>query len=384
MFFWTVFDIILTYITPLILTEHGLSYTATGIIIGTSSIAGAAFDLLFCKIFTNANFRRIYMVMFALCALYPLILWQSKTIWLYVLAMIIWGIYYDLRNLGCFDFVGRNIPKEEHAASFGILQVFESLGVIVAPLITGLVIVEVIDGTPFILSWVFLGIAFVFFIMILMRKTTLTSMAIEDRHDERTTVKHSLIWANIIKNLYPILFLTFFLNLSDAFFWTIGPIFAESFDMHHLNGIFLTAYMLPLLLIGWFVGSITKKFGTRRTAFISLALGCLVLTSMSFVHNPYMLTGIVFIAGCFLALAWPAVNGAYADYISEYESISEDLEGIEDFSENIGYILGPISAGILADTLSIPYAFAVMGLVGCVSALLMLRMSLKKPKVSLA
>src|SRR6185503_11873762 len=105
---------------------------------------------------------------FAVCMLYPLILWQAKGVWMFLLAMAMWGIYFDLENFGNFDFVGRKADTEVHASHFGMLLSFKSVGYLLAPLIAGLLIgATTVGSRPFIFSWIVLGIAGVFFSFLL-------------------------------------------------------------------------------------------------------------------------------------------------------------------------------------------------------------------------
>ena len=88
-FFWTLFDTTVTYVTPLLIEKYGFSTSAIGLIITSSSIIGALFDFLICKLFTNINFRRVFLVMFLLCSIYPLILWQANGLLLFLIAMAV-------------------------------------------------------------------------------------------------------------------------------------------------------------------------------------------------------------------------------------------------------------------------------------------------------
>src|SRR5260221_13134119 len=75
LFFWTLFDGTVSYVTPLKISQAGFSDTTLGLIIGFSSVAGGVFDFLISKFLTNTHFRRLDLLMFALCFAYPLILW---------------------------------------------------------------------------------------------------------------------------------------------------------------------------------------------------------------------------------------------------------------------------------------------------------------------
>ncbi len=379
---WAVFDGIMAYIAPVVMTEH-MSVSAMGIVLGTSSIAGAVFDFLISKYFPSTNFRRVFLIMFAVALLYPLILWQATAIWMFLIAMALWGFYYDLHNFGNFDFVSREVTPEEHSSSFGVISVFQSLGYMLAPILTGLVLGEIVDWEPFALSWIFLlmGLGFFFILLRLTRTKKKKKEPIEPRVNFLREIR---LWEGIGRKIFPILLLTMLLNIVDAFFWTIGPLFAENFDAFgDFEGVILTAYTLPSLLIGWFVGSMTSKLGKKRASFLSFAVGSGILTLLAIVENPFLIVGTIFLASAAIAMAWPAVNGVYADYISEAPRVEKEIEGVQDFFTNIGYVIGPMVAGFLAEAFGSSNSFAIIGAVGVIAGLLLLvftpnNISLKK------
>jgi len=384
LFFWAIFDGILGYLVPLVITQAGYSDTVMGIIFGSSSVVGAVFDFILSKYLTNTHFRRIYFGLFAVCMLYPLILWQAKGVWMFLLAMAMWGIYFDLENFGNFDFVGRKADTEVHASHFGMLLSFKSVGYLLAPLIAGLLIgATTVGSRPFIFSWIVLGIAGVFFSFLLFMGRKKDKSDVEPRTIKPVNlIRELFLWKTIGKILLPVLSLTIFLNVIDAFFWTIGPLTAESFaSFHPWNGLFLVAYEIPPMLTGLLVGSIANKFGKKRTAFASLVIGSLLLIYMTLFSNFLVITFMVFVASCFLATSWPSINGAYADYISETMKYEKEIEGVEDFATNFGYIIGPIIAGFLADRFGNIPSFAFLGLAGVIVGLVLLKITPKQIKV---
>lgn len=369
-FFWTLFDNILTYVTPLLMEEHGFSVGIIGLIIGTSSISGAFFDFLICKIFKSSDFRRIFLVMFALCLFYPLILSHANSVWLFLFAMSVWGIYYDLNGFGIFNFVGRYTKKEDHATSFGIVQIFRSMGGVLAPLLAGLVIAVAIDWRIFAMSWLFLGIGFAFFVILLflMRKYHVVNSGHQHVQRRKNLLVEVRLWKKLSKAMTPVLCVTFFLALVDAFFWTLAPLYVESMDFGKFSGLFLTAYILPALFVGWLVGNLTRRFGKKRIALLGMLIGSTILVTFVHVSDPVIAIVTVFVSSCFISVALPAINAAYADYISEAPQVDSEIEGIEDFSFNSGYVVGPILAGVLAEVLNISAAFSILGLIGIVLA----------------
>ncbi len=378
--FWALFDGTASFITPLVITQNGFSKTLMGIIIGSSSVAGALFDFFLSKYLVNTHFRRVYFALLAICSIYPLVLWQAKTVWVYLVAMALWGLYYDFSNFGTFDFVSRKTQKSEHSASFGVLLVFRSLGYMLAPLIVGFVISTTVDSKPFLLMWVYLLLAITCYIVLLYAQKRHRAHFI----DEKTIKPKSMLfefslWKHLGRQMLPILMLTTLLNIFDAFFWTLGPLVSESYQsIHPFNGLFMTAYSFPPLVIGWFVGRITGKIGKKRTSFIAFFIGSLFLVSFAFLQNPILIIAIIFLSSCISSLAWPSLNGEYADYVIRVPKVQREIQSIEDFFTNAGYIVGPVIAGILADRVGNMHAFAYLGFFSAIISLLLFKMTPKK------
>ncbi|MCX6797795.1 MAG: MFS transporter [Candidatus Falkowbacteria bacterium] len=280
--FWAIYEGIVSYVAPILITNNGISETLMGIIIGSSSIAGALFDFIACRLFKNTYYKRMFLIMFSLCLIYPFILWQANSFVVYIIAMSIWGVYFDLKNIGNFDFVGRHTSKSEHSASFGLIQVFQSIGFLIAPILVGFLIAEEFNYKPLILAGIFLAIAIIFYIFLFFSSNKkINAKLAKPTKIKKTTWSELIIWGKIEKILFPVLFLTLILNFIDAFFWTVGPLFAESLTgVQKFAGFFMTAYSLPALLVGWSVGYFTIRHGKKRTAFFSLLY--LIFLSLQF------------------------------------------------------------------------------------------------------
>lgn len=373
--FWTMFDNVMTYLAPLVLTQRGLSNTMMGIVYSSSSVAGGLFDFVMSKFVKRASYRRILLVMFGLCFLYPLILWNAKVLWMFLFAMAWWGVYFDLFSFSAFDFVGRFQNKEHHATSFGIIHVFRSLGGIIAPLIVGLIVIDRVNFQPFLLAWTFLIVGTIFLIALLFQSLRPVSVRRETELRTRRPIHELRLWRTVGRALLPVLSLSFFLFFIEAFFWTLAPLYAKQLQLHGFGGLLLTVYALPALLMGWFVGQLTQRWGKKRTAFVALLIGSAIIATFAAVHSPYVIIALTFAAACFLSVSLPSINGAYADYIAETPDAEREIAALQDFVVNLGYIAGPLLAGILADAINIPGAFTTIGLTGVIVALILLKVT---------
>jgi MFS family permease len=189
-------------------------------------------------------------------------------------------------------------------------------------------------------------------------------------------IREFKLWRKLSHTLRPVLIVTLFLNIYAAFFWTVGPLLASTLTtLGAFDGVFMAAHLLPALIGGWFIGSITTRFGQKRTAIVAIGCGSLVLTGILFTTTDLLLIAVTLTSSFFVSLALPAINGAFADYIAEARAISTEIETVEDSFTNMGYIIGPITAGILSDIFGYKAAFAVLGVLGVIIALVLWRIT---------
>ena len=377
-FFWSIFDGILTYILPLLISEHGFSKSDMGMILGSSSFAGAVFDIVVSKYLKTPHYRKLYASVFILSFSFLGILYFASTVWIFLLAMAVWGIYWDLFHFANFDFISRTTPEKEHSSSFGIQGIFHSLGILIAPIIAGLLIETTIDSKPFIVSGWMLFLSIIVYIGLWIQSKKSEEIAAKPVQ-RSTDWKHEYkIWLMITKQLAPVLVLTFLIYITDAFFWTIGPLIAEHGEFGKFGGFLLAAYSFPSLIIGWFVGTISNRFGKKRTAVYSFLIGSCVLSLFMFVKEPISMIVLVSIASSCIGLSFPALNGAYADYIFETQIYEKEIQGIVDFFYNIGWMIGPMLAGILAQIFGNAESFSILAIFCAgVSIILVLKMPRK-------
>lgn len=378
LFFWTLFEGSVEYVAPLKITQSGFSETFLGLLIGSSSVFGALFDLYLSHYFTNTHFRRIFLLMFAISFVFPLLLWKG-TLLFYIFAMVAWGIYYDLSHFGIYDYVGRKISAENHSKQFGMIEIYKSLGFILSPLIIGLTIGNIISWQPFVTMMIFLLIGLGFYMLLIAVTNKDKQEYIHERSIHNMQIlKEIRLWKSLGRKLLPVLLLTLLFHMIDSAIWTIGPLLSESYKvLHPFNGLLLTLYSIPPIFVGWFVGSITKRYGKKKTAFVSFILGALSLSAFMFLHDFITVLLCMFVTGLFISFSLPAIEGAYADYISETGKVEKEIEAVIDFFTNLGFIVGPILAGLLADLFGNADAFSLLGIVSAWLAFLLLRITPK-------
>ncbi len=384
--FFMLFDGIVTYVVPLLVLEQGYSKTLVGIIFSSAAISGAFFSFFLYKIFKNAYYRLLFTCMLLTCLIYCFVIWSATAFILFVIGMIMWGFFYSLLNFGTLDFFSRFIPEEEMSAKFGVLEAFRALGCLVAPLVAGFLVVEkVVEWEPFVTALVFLSIS-AFFFLLLLREAGGVKQLIPtvESNSKKPFSEEIRSWKRVGVGLFPLLFLISIASLHDAFFITLGPIVAERLIFEPFDGLFLTAYFTPLLLIGAFIGRITKVFGEKNTAVIGLFIGSVILATISFINNPFIIILIVFTSTCFTSMATPIANSMSAHSIQAAPDSKKEVLELKDFFFNIGYIIGPIAAGTIADTVGAMNTFSVLGVLGMLFAIILFFMMPGKSEITSA
>ncbi|HVX93151.1 MAG TPA: MFS transporter [Candidatus Dojkabacteria bacterium] len=361
---WSIFDSIMSYVTPTIITNHGFNDSEMGLIYASSSVFGGIFDFILCNVLKNVNYRRLLLLLFIISAFFPILMGIASTTFVFVLAMAVWGLYYDVMKFGVFDFVSKKIDHTDHASGFGALSIFKSIGYFIGPLVAGYI---VLDGDNQInglyMAFAFLVLSFVFYLVFLYKHRDHEVPHITHHNKKMPSKGELTLWIKIGKILLPVLIIIAFLNVIDAFFWTIGPLFiANTKGFSDYGGAFLSIYSISSLFSGFLVGKMVRKYGQKRSAFISLMMGAPFILLIGIIPNPLFILIAEFIGGSVISFAWPSIDGACADYLEESSFYSKEINSITDFAANFGYVVGPILAGVTAQVFGTQMSFASLGI----------------------
>lgn len=390
-FFFVLFDGVLMYAAPIVMTHNNLSAGTVGLILGLSSVAGMAFDIIMSRLIQNMTYRSIFFFMLVVAAIYPFVLFGANSVTMYLSAMVIWGLYYNLYNVGTLDFVSRagddvvGISTDidtDHAREFGVLKVFDGLGYMIAPLLGSVLIINMLntDHSPYLMLVLILP-AFSFFFLLINYHKHKSKVSHFSRHIHRLItskgkgfnfLKEINIWRVVMKGLMPVLLLTLVINMMDSAVWTVGPLYSESLG----GGYFMLAYTIPPLLVGWVAGRVANRWGKRHTATMALFIGSILMFGIGFTSVLSLLYVMSFAVSMCYSLAWPIINSIYADNINRDESIHEETESIEDLFTNMGDVLGPIIAGYSAQYAGSHHTFIYIGAIGVLCSVVLF--SLKK------
>lgn len=372
-FFFCLFDGILSNMVPLIMTERGLPESLMGLVIGLSSLFGLLFDFVLCRWLRGVHYRWVYWMMLVAAAAFAWLVWKSETVFWFVVAMALWGLYYNFLNISNIDLVADTHLKDKYSSGFGLMRVFVGLGYMLATVVAGFFIGETIDKGYIDWVWFFLLVSLVMFLMLVGEKS--------DHHQEVNLVeleklsfrKELQLWWMIGRKIYPVLIVTFLINIVDAFFWVIGPLLVR--DLSDKGGwgyLFITVYSIPLLITGWFVGKLTRAWGKKRTSMLALLAGFVGMSLFYFLSDSLWLVIGSFVVSFVMSFAWPAITGALGDYVEENPFLSREIEAMQDSFTNLGFFVGPVVAGLAAEYFGHLGAFSILGVIGLIFVVILI------------
>lgn len=380
LFFVFLGDAILSFWAPNLIEDTFGSASAMGFIISFSSVVGLGVDLILPQIIKNIKVRKLLTwavfgsIAFALNLLLGL---KLPFLAIFLLAMAFWGIYYEFFSFASQQFVADSIPLKRHSSSWAVLGTFKSVAYLLGPLIAGWVLLrgEVYPGIVAILF------SLVGFIILTFYKKD------HDRPIEIDTTRVNLVteiehWYLLFRHVWPLIVLSLLMGLVDAAFWTTGAIWTETLAKQSFwGGMFLPAYQLPALFVGFVVVRWGIYKGKKKMAEKFLLLSGIFLALLGVSANVFWQISMVFISSSMLSVTYPMVDASYSDIVARMGTQRKHLMGLSSSTLSLGYIVGPALAGIVSQLVGARISFVVWGVVVFLVSAILLLVTPKKLKL---
>lgn len=147
------------------------------------------------------------------------------------------------------------------------------------------------------------------------------------------------------------------------------PLFAaQAFD----DGAALAGLSLGLFAIGnaaalTVAGRVTDRHGRRMPVLVGLTIGSLALAGIGLADHEVLFIALSIVAGAGIGFMNPAQQAAVADVIGRDHNGGKVMAGFQ-MATDSGAILGPVVAGLIADSWGFGWAFGITGVVGLIGA----------------
>lgn len=382
LFFIYFSDAILSYWVPGFLEKSLGSATMMGVIFGCSSLVGLAADMLLPQMLRGMKVR-------------SLILWAVVTGWVFgllllfttwwpvvalmLLAMAVWGIYYELLGFGRGLFVANYIPNKQRSGAWAILSTFKSLAYFLGPFMAGRLLL-VGNSTLLVAAFFVAFIGFAIYALVGNRKER--AVAYEVEASQISLIREMGHWWTLLERVWPVLVLSLVLGVVDATFWTTGAVYTETLAQESWWGQwFLPMYTLPSLFVGFAVLKWGIFRGKKKLAEQFLLVGGVFLIMMWVSSDIIWLLGMVTIASVLMSVAFPLVDAVYTDISVRMGRERKHMIGLSQSTISLAYIAGPIITGFVADKVGERMTFVVLGIGVVITAAYLLVVTPKKLKL---
>jgi MFS family permease len=354
-------DAIMSYVTPVLIEDSLKDPFLVGIVISLSSLFGIFFDFYVGDKLSNKNYNFFIKWTIIIAFLFPLIfLFLPRITVFFVLAMIVWSIYYELRNYSKYNFVHNFVAKNEHTLAFSLTNTFQWVAYALGPL-TAVYLLDKHVNSPLITAASVILVAALYYALISkhIRKHNL-DIPVVFRHK---SIKKELKLLNVlIKSTWPLLLFNFAVVLVDVSFWTTGILFAETLRSNDaLGGFFMTVYGIPALYVGFLVPLMFKHTGKKKNAYLlGITAGIFVLLLGLVTSTVIILLAVLLLSTCVSACVI-LLDAVFEDYVARLKDEGNDLISISSMSTNLSYTIGPIILGFIAGRFNYESTFVFTG-----------------------
>ncbi|HET7098782.1 MAG TPA: MFS transporter, partial [Patescibacteria group bacterium] len=377
LFFIFLGDAILSFWVPNLLQDALGDSVKMGLVISFSSVIGLGMDLIFPQLIRGITVKRLVTFGATTSILFSVILLTSlklPLILIFLIAMAVWGVYYEFFGFAEQQFIADTLPLRMHSSGWAFYGVFKNLAYFLGPLIAAWVVIKAEWAPPiFAIFFALIGLVVIFFFKKTHERPFSFSVKEVNLWQE---IKH---WRLLIKYVWPMVVLSLVLGLIDSTFWTTGTVLTERLARENIfGGFFIPLYQLPSLFMGLVLARMTVFNGKKRLAMKFLLVSGIFLTILGFVNSIYLILLSVLASSILLAVAFPLVNGIYSDIIARMGVERKHLIGLSNSSISIAYIIGPALAGIISNLVGEEKTFSVMGAITILVAVTLLILTPKK------
>ena len=341
---------------PTFARSFDVSVTAASIVISAFAVARLVFAPPAGKLVTAFGERKIYLAGISIVAVTTGACAFAQEYWHLVLFRSIGGIGSTMFTVSAIALLIRLTPTPLRGRASGLWGTGFLMGSVAGPLMgSGLLTISL--RTPFLVyaGALFVAVGIVWWFL---RNSTLAAKVAQDdtvaitvrqavgHRAYRAALSSSFAngWAvfGVRVSLVP-LFITEVLHREDAFAGTALAVFA--------------AGNVVMLLLS---GRLTDSWGRKPVAIIGLVVSGGGTIWVGYTESVTMFLVATIVAGLGAGLLAPPQQAVVADVIGSKGRGGPVLAGFQ-MSADIGAVIGPIVAGVLADQLSFSWAFLVTG-----------------------
>ena len=363
--FYTFGNGLVFFLLPILIGSMTKNFALLGFLIAIPSAVSMFFDIPTGGLSDHVGRKKI--VIMGLCGmiLFAFLLPTAGSIQLLAIFLLVLGFSNQLINVPIRAYIMDISPKDKTSEYFGVQTTGMQIGFALAPIVAGFLLSKgLVNGTSMISLLYTLACLIPIFIIFFgfnekakSKGSVLSGIKSLIRTD-KIFMREIFEYTNLKSVGLVIFLLTLMFIIADGLIWAIEPLYYNlGIDTENV-GILLSMFVIPFILFQIPAGFLADKIGKIKILLLGLLLAGSFLILFGLTKDIYVMIITAFISTLGLALAIPATDGLLTDVSSG--KMRGGIVGVWDVAEDLGYIIGPIVGGIIAEfykDITIPFIF---------------------------
>lgn len=369
---------------PIILEETTGSSLSTGLVIGIANVIALVSDLIFPELFKKKTWKFLFLAAVILQLGFPgftILSLVFSTSFLLIIAAVFWNIYYEFLAFSRHNYIVSNEKKEDYSKDWGMISVIGGVTAVIGPVLGSQLLsasitqVGVTFGVMHLLAFVTAG-----FLILTSPKAKQAHRLEHSRHVRWSILKEFKLWELLGFRILPVLILGVMLALFSSSVLTVGGLLGQKlFGEQNLEWLLIFAINLPSIIISLILSRITVPKFKKMLSQFSLILSGMPLLALPFIESsPWAVLIAFFISSLFNCVAWIFNEAVYSDLSERSGEKKLYINSMERINDAIGFLVGPILIGVLADKMGYFVAFEVVGALSILAGVILLFITPKK------
>lgn len=378
-------DSIMSYYFPLVVGENINSNTIVGIVMALSSVVGLACDLIFPQLFQRKTWKFLLIAGIIISITFPITANLGvafSSIAIFILASIMWGVYYEFLSFSQQSFVISTENRESFSKDWGLVSIIVGLGSLVGPIIGSVLVRESLVNSASIIVAIQL-MALIFALLLIFVENKVDKIETIEGEMKMSISKELVYWFVLVKRIWPPIIVGLAMTFISAAFWTLGPLFGEELlGAQGLDWLVIIVFIIPTIPGAIILSKLKIVHHKKIISEVGLLFAGLCMAGIFLVKDDLILVMLmILLLGLFLAFTWPLNEAVYSDISERSGGEKLHITAITRANTSIGYVLGPLLAGAIADSTSYYAAFSIIGLIVLLLAAFLIVFTPKKLKL---
>ncbi|MBI2637526.1 MAG: MFS transporter [Candidatus Sungbacteria bacterium] len=342
------------------------SYTLFGIIMGLPWLFSLLTDIPVGAFADRFGYKRTIILGLLGLSLSGFLLYTASNFIQLFWVLVIFGVFEGLLTVSGMALVIMASSSGKENQFVGGYTTASSLGYVVGPFAGGLIVAWFGNGVPFLLFGAICLFA-VFVAIILLKeggapKQKFFSAVADVWKKDKMYVSEFREFFSVGKESLLVGAFMLLVGMWSEFIWAMEPLFIHQTGASAVaGGIILSCFVIPFALFDYAIG---RWIDRTQKRFLSILLGLILAGSgillFSSAHSPLWFGLFAALASMGFAFFYVSINGIF-DSLSDHHRRGH-MTGVWQAAEDIGFVLGPVVGGIVADILGMRGAFVVFGL----------------------